>query len=107
VLERAPNEHGGFATENPVSASRSRFSKARKPKPGTVELRTPATLNDEFSLNGGGSIVRVTLPMSSLTAMGLPVHPDLSDPRVTADVWIDPFGDVMRVRLVGENRRPN
>jgi hypothetical protein len=107
VVEKASNEHRGVATENPASASRSRFSKARNPKSGTVELRTPATLNDEFSLNGGGSIVRVTLPMSSLTAMGLPVHPDLSDPRVTADVWIDPFGDVMRIRLVGENRRPN
>ena len=107
VVERAPNENRGLATDNPVSASRSRVSKARKPKSGTVELRTPATLNDELSLNGGGSVVRVTLPMSSLTAMGLPVHADLSDPRVTADVCIDPFGDVMRVRLVAENRRPN
>jgi hypothetical protein len=107
VIEKAPNENRGFATENPVSASRSRVSKTRKPKSGTVELRTPATLNDELSLNGGGSIVRVTLPLSSLTAMGLPVHADLSDPRVTADVWMDPFGDVMKVRLVAENRSPN
>jgi hypothetical protein len=32
--------------------------------------------------------------------MGLPVHADLSDPRVTADVWMDPFGAVVGIRLV-------
>jgi hypothetical protein len=55
---------------------------------------------DDSSLNGGGSIVRITLPLSSLTAMGLPIHADLSDPRVTADVWMDPFGAVVGIRLV-------
>jgi len=94
----------GLAIENPVSQSGGRVPKARKLKPTTVGVRAPAELNGEFSLNGGGSIVRVTLPLSSLTGTGFPVHADLSDPRVTADVWVDPFGDVMRVRLVAENR---
>lgn len=56
--------------------------------------------SDALSLNGGGSVVRVTVPVSSLAAMGVPVRPDLSENRVTADVWIDPFGAVVRVRLV-------
>jgi hypothetical protein len=56
--------------------------------------------SDVLSLNGGGSVVRVTLPVSSLIAMGVPVRPDLSESRVTADVWMDPFGAVVGVRLV-------
>jgi hypothetical protein len=62
--------------------------------------RSSMPVRDDWSLNGGGSIVRVTLPLSSLVAMGVPVHPDLSDPRVTADVMMDPFGAVMAIRLV-------
>jgi hypothetical protein len=62
---------------------------------------------DELSLNGGGSIVRVTLPLSGLVAMGIPVHPDASDPRVTADVMMDPFGAVVGIRLVEANTRVN
>jgi hypothetical protein len=103
VFNNQPAGTGG----NPMSASKTRVSEARKPERGTVDLRASATQNYELSLNGGSSVVRVTLPMSSLTAIGLPVHADLSDPRVTADVWIDPFGDVTRVRLVAENLGPN
>jgi hypothetical protein len=105
--EKDAKKNPGLAAESPVSQSRSRVAKARKPIPGTVGVRAPAELHDELSLNGGGSIVRVTLPLSSLTAMGLPLHADLSDPRVTADVWMDPFGGVMRVRLVADNRSAN
>jgi hypothetical protein len=67
-------------------------------KPGRD--RGPIPASDVLSLNGGGSIVRVTLPFSSLIAMGVPVRPDLSDSRVTADVWMDPFGAVLGVRVV-------
>jgi hypothetical protein len=55
---------------------------------------------EDLSMNGGGNIVRVTLPFSSLVAMGVPVRPDISDSRVTADVWMDPFGAVVGIRLV-------
>jgi hypothetical protein len=55
---------------------------------------------EDLSVNGGGNIVRVTLPFSSLVAMGVPVRPDIPDSRVTADVWMDPFGAVVRIRLV-------
>ncbi len=65
--------------------------------------RRVPTAADEFSLNGGGSVVRVTLPFSSLVAMGIPVRPDISDSQVTADVWVDPFGGVVGVRLVPAN----
>ena len=69
----------------------------------TIEpRRAPSVVeaSDVLSLNGGGSVVRVTLPVSSLVAMGVPVRPDLSESRVTADVWMDPFGAVLGVRLV-------
>ena len=69
----------------------------------TIEpRRAPSVVeaSDVLSLNGGGSVVRVTLPVSSLVAMGVPVRPDLSESRVTADVWMDPFGAVVGVRLV-------
>jgi hypothetical protein len=56
--------------------------------------------NEHVSLNGGGNVVRVTLPLSSLVAMGIPVHPEVSGGRVTADVTMDPFGAVVAVHLV-------
>jgi hypothetical protein len=65
-----------------------------------TKQRSSMPVPDDWSLNGGGSIVRVTLPLSTLVAMGVPVHPDTSDPRVTADVTMDPFGAVMGIRLV-------
>lgn len=107
AIKKDANPDHGLSAESSVSASRSGVSRANKPVTGTVKGRPAGSLNDELSLNGGGSVVRVTLPLSSLTAMGLPARTDLSDPRVTADVWMDPFGDVMRVRLVAENRGPN
>lgn len=61
----------------------------------------------DLSLNGGGSVVRVTLPLSSLLAMGVPVHPETTDPRVMADVTLDPFGAVVGVRLVDEESKAN
>lgn len=81
-----------------ISGGNSAKAVRRVPEPVVRPAAIPAS--DELSLNGGGSIVRVTLPFSSLTAMGLPVRPDLSDTRVTADVWMDPFGAVMGIRLV-------
>jgi hypothetical protein len=102
----ALNERHQTATRSLRNVSRNGATIASKS--GSASGRSQASPpNEEFSLNGGGSIVRVTLPLSSLTAMGLPVHAELSDARVTADVWMDPFGDVTKVRLVavdGPNR---
>jgi hypothetical protein len=56
--------------------------------------------SDELSLNGGGNIIRVTLPLASLVAMGVPMYPEASDRRVTADVARDPFGAVIAIHLV-------
>jgi anti-sigma factor RsiW len=75
-------------------------AKVHEPIHKGVGRRSPTPAADELSLNGGSSVVRVTLPLSSLVAMGVPVHPDISDPRVTADVVMDPFGAVMAIRLV-------
>jgi hypothetical protein len=72
-----------------------------------IGRRTPLPVGDELSLNGGGSVIRVTLLLSSLVAMGVPVHPDTSDPRVTADVMMDPFGAVVGIRLVEAKTRVN
>jgi hypothetical protein len=88
-------------TENPRTALRHHFAPAhmRITEAGVAVVQA----SDVLSLNGGGSVVRVTLPISSLVAMGVPVHPDLSESRVTADVWMDPFGAVVGVRLVPAN----
>lgn len=80
---------------------------ARRPMPERVARRAPIVASDELSLNGGGSIVRVTLPFSSLSAMGVPVRPDTPDTRVMADVWMDPFGAVVGIRLVPPRTRAN
>jgi len=55
---------------------------------------------DELSLNGGGDVVRVSLPLSSLVAIGVPIYPEVSDRRVIADVTRDPFGAVISIHLV-------
>ena len=60
----------------------------------------PWRARDELSLNGGGNVVRVTLPLSSLVAMGVPIYPEVSDRRVIADVTRDPFGAVISIQLV-------
>jgi hypothetical protein len=57
-------------------------------------------LGDDLSLNGGSNVVRMTLPLSSLVAMGVPVRPDVSERWVTADVMRDPFGAVVAIHIV-------
>lgn len=54
-----------------------------------------------LSLNGGSSVVRVKVPLSSLAAVGIPMYADLPDRQVTADVALDPFGAIIAIRLVG------
>jgi hypothetical protein len=70
----------------------------RADEPAREEPSLP--LRDELSLNGGGNVVRVTLPVASLVAMGVPMYPEVSDRRVTADVTRDPFGAVIAIHLV-------
>jgi hypothetical protein len=94
-------EHAVAPSSKGVSAKLDRSTHRR------VGRRSPSPVGDELSLNGGGSVIRVTLPLSSLIAMGVPVHPDTSDPRVTADVMMDPFGAVVGIRLVEANTRVN
>lgn len=100
---RSNDESRNPGIGNPRTALKRRFTQAhaRTTDPG----RAPAIVqaSDVLSLNGGGSVVRVTLPVSSLVAMGVPVRPELSESRVTADVWMDPFGAVVGVRLVPAN----
>lgn len=55
---------------------------------------------EQLSLNGGSSVIRVNLPLSSLAAVGVPMVPDLPDRQVTADVALDPFGAIIAIRLV-------
>jgi hypothetical protein len=102
IGESAPARN--TAAENPVTRTGAAAASKGPGISATRAARGRPKSSDEFAWNGGGSIVRVRLPLSSLSALGLPVHDDLSDPRVTADVWMDPFGDVMKVRLVAESR---
>lgn len=95
------------ATENQRQNKRP---KGMIPKGDVSDLRRPmqegtrqpslVPLGEDFALNGGGNIVRVSLPFSDLVAMGVPVHPDMLDRRVTADVAMDPFGAVIAVHVV-------
>jgi hypothetical protein len=64
----------------------------------TQQVRTPA--DEQLSLNGGSTVFRVNLPLSSLAAVGVPMYPDLPDRQVTADVAVDPFGAIIAIRLV-------
>jgi hypothetical protein len=100
AAKEAFNKNPGASAENAATVSRRRVAQADKPIARGMARNASIPPSDELSLNGGGSVVRVTLPFSSLTAMGLPVRPDLSDTRVTADVWMDPFGAVVGIRLV-------
>jgi hypothetical protein len=100
AAKEAFNKNPGASAENAATVSSRRVAQADKPIARGMARNASIPPSDELSLNGGGSVVRVTLPFSSLTAMGLPVRPDLSDTRVTADVWMDPFGAVVGIRLV-------
>jgi hypothetical protein len=100
TAQQAIDQSRKSTSEKPRTVLRPRDAAVHKAvtEPGRNRGSSPA--NDVLSFNGGGSIVRVTLPFSSLIAMGVPVQPELSDSRVTADVWMDPFGAVVGVRLV-------
>jgi len=100
AAKEAFHKNPGASAENAATVSRRRVVQADEPISRRMARNASIPASDELSLNGGGSVVRVTLPFSSLTAMGLPVRPDLSDTRVTADVWMDPFGAVVGIRLV-------
>ena len=112
---------GSVVTPSGGESARNRSNAARTAAAGSIGLaaranqpmragrkdRASMPAGDDLSLNGGGSIVRVTLPLSSLVAMGVPVQPDTSDPRVTADVMMDPFGAVTGIRLVEAEPKAN
>lgn len=100
AAKEAFHKSPGASAENAATGSRRRVAQADKPISRRMARNASIPPSDELSLNGGGSVVRVTLPFSSLTAMGLPVRPDLTDTRVTADVWMDPYGAVVGIRLV-------
>jgi len=89
------------ADHRAVGASSKRVvAKVRKPMYERMRWQSPLPVGDELFLNGGSNVVRVTLPLSSLVAMGVPMYPDASDRRVTADVTRDPFGAVIAIHLV-------
>ena len=94
--------HDHATAVHDTRGSAHRLTKVRRATEESVSRRVSIP-GDDVSMNGGGSIVRVTLPFSSLVAMGVPVHPDISGGRVTADVWMDPFGAVVGIRLVQPN----
>jgi hypothetical protein len=97
LLQQHPARRDRGGSENPKLVAQVKASKwTHKEAQENPSLPTA----DEFSLNGGGNVVRVTLPLASLAAMGVPIYPDVPDRRVTADVARDPFGAVVAVRLI-------
>jgi hypothetical protein len=100
--DRAPTEKQETRMGRPPSA-RSKLEQGTRPVIQAQKesaLSVPLPVNDVLSLNGGGSVVRVTLPLASLVAMGVPMYPEMSDRRITADVARDPFGAVIAIHLV-------
>jgi hypothetical protein len=83
-----------------VSVNTGRATKLDRRSQKQATREPVSSVENELSLNGGGNVVRVTLPVASLVAMGVPMNPELSDRRVTADVARDPFGAVIAIRLV-------
>jgi hypothetical protein len=97
TIVKGPRSRADHATNKKFTSSSATLG-----KPMQEPMRRPTVLpvRDELSLNGGGNVIRVTLPFSSLIVMGVPVRPDVSDRRVTADVMMDPFGAVVAIHLV-------
>ena len=96
VMASNPSSADGKATIRP----RNGVARVGKPRREPMLPQSLPPLPDGVSLNGGISVVRVTLPFSSLVAMGVPVYPDASDRRGTADVARGPFCAVVAIRLV-------
>jgi len=101
-LDRTSIGNHKAGAERPQSTNLSR-------KPQTNQIRKPNNqvrpdalwpTRNELSLNGGGNVVRVTLSLSSLVVMGVPIYPEVSDRRVIADVTRDPFGAIISIHLV-------
>jgi len=98
--DRPPIEKQLADKDRPPSASSKLEHRTRPDIPARKESALRLRVNDERSLNGGGSVVRVTLPLASLVAMGVPTYPEMSDRRITADVARDPFGAVIAIHIV-------
>jgi len=90
-----PNREG--VGSSPKREARMNVSKLRQDH---AREKSSLPVSDEFFLNGGGNVVRVTLPLASLAGMGVPIYPEAPDRRVTAEVARDPFGAVIAVRLI-------
>jgi len=96
--DRALIENHQTGADRPELASSRREPRTKPGKRARTESSLP--VKDELSLNGGGNVVRVTLPLASLVAMGVPMYPEVSNRRITADVARDPFGAVIAIHLV-------
>jgi len=59
-----------------------------------------ATSSEPTSGGEGGTVVRVTMPASSLQMIGWSVVPEVANRKVTADIVVDPYGVMQRVNLV-------
>jgi anti-sigma factor RsiW len=99
-LDRAAIENQQTGTDRPQLAKSKPEHRTRLGRPARKVPSSSVPANDELSLNGGSNVVRVTLPLASLVAMGVPMSPEISDRRITADVTRDPFGAVIAVHLV-------
>lgn len=94
------NHQAGADRPRPTSLRRKAQTNLTRRPHDQVRADALSPTKDELSLNGGGDVVRVTLPLSSLVAMGVPIYPEVSDRRVIADVTRDPFGAVISIHLV-------
>lgn len=104
-----PARGGGSVTATPVSYDPSASRRAQAPLGGSRGARPEREVVTEFiPLAGGdysasddaGQVVRVELPRSALSSIGLPVSADRASERIKADVLVGEDGLARAIRFV-------
>jgi hypothetical protein len=97
-LHTTPSKTAIIAKSVNVPHENKDVSEAIRPEPKREAVASSSA--PPVPENEGGTILRVTVPASSLQMIGLPVLPETANRRVTADITLDPYGVVQRVDLV-------
>ncbi len=100
---------GGGVTATPVSYNSSAGRRAQAPRDGSRGSRADREVVTEFIPLGNGEysasvdagqVVRVELPRSALSSIGLPVSADRAGERIKADVLVGDDGLARAIRFV-------
>lgn len=102
-------QRGGRVTATPASYSPSANRRAQTPRGGSRGARPDREVVTEFiplgnsdysASDDAGQVVRVELPRSALSSIGLPVSADRAGERIKADVLLGEDGLARAIRFV-------